>query len=319
MSSDTSLSSIESTESTESTVSEGDISANADQSILSEQVESKETPAESTVSEQVEPKGTESTESAAISEYKAIAPNAQVRFKTQEDGTLLLLLPNESSSNDANTTTHATWTEILQQIRQRLNAGGRFWQPDTSVHLIAQDRLLDGRQLQAIAEALGESKLKLERIETSRRQTAVAAVTAGYSVEQRTTVTPFNPNPVATVQALADPLYLETTLRSGVEIRHPGNVILVGDVNPGGSIIADGDILVWGRLRGLAQAGANGNEQCIVMALQMEPTQIRIADWVARSPEPLPEFYPEVAYVSPEGIRIAKAADFSKAQLELKS
>lgn len=315
MSSDTSLSSIESTE---STVSEpGDIlSANSDKSILSEPAESTDNQAESTVSEPVEPKDTEPE---PISDSKAIAPHAQVRFKTQEDGTLLLLLPNESSSNDANTTTHVTWTEILQQIRQRLNAGDRFWQADTSVQLIAQDRLLDGRQLQAIAEALASSKLKLKRIETSRRQTAVAAVTAGYSVEQRTTVTPFNPNPVATGKALADPLYLETTLRSGVEIRHPGNVILVGDVNPGGSIIADGDILVWGRLRGLAQAGANGNEQCIVMALQMEPTQIRIADWVARSPEPLPEFYPEVAYVSPEGIRIAKAADFSKAQLELKS
>ncbi|MCT7961748.1 septum site-determining protein MinC [Laspinema sp. D1] len=313
MSSDTSLSPIESTE---STVPQEDLAANADQSIRSEQVESKETPAESTVSEQVEPN---ETEPEAISELKAIAPNAQVRFKTQEDGTLLLLLPNESSSNDANATTQVTWTEILQQIRQRLNAGDRFWQADTSVQLIAQDRLLDGRQLQAIAEALSESKLRLERIETSRRQTAVAAVTAGYSVEQRTTVTPFNPNPVATGKALADPLYLETTVRSGVEIRHPGNVVLVGDVNPGGSIIADGDILVWGRLRGLAQAGANGNEQCIVMALQMEPTQIRIADWVARAPEPLPEFYPEVAYVSPEGIRIAKAADFSKAQLELKS
>ncbi|MCT7967999.1 septum site-determining protein MinC [Laspinema sp. D1] len=313
MSSDTSLSPIESTE---STVPQEDLAANADQSIRSEQVESKETPAESTVSEQVEPN---ETEPEAISELKAIAPNAQVRFKTQEDGTLLLLLPNESSSNDANATTQVTWTEILQQIRQRLNAGDRFWQADTSVQLIAQDRLLDGRQLQAIAEALSESKLKLERIETSRRQTAVAAVTAGYSVEQRTTVTPFNPNPIATGKALAEPLYLETTVRSGVDIRHPGNVVLVGDVNPGGSIIADGDILVWGRLRGLAQAGANGNEQCIVMALQMEPTQIRIADWVARAPEPLPDFYPEVAYVSPEGIRIAKAADFSKAQLELKS
>lgn len=315
MSSDTSLSSIESTE---STVSEpGDLlSANSDKSILSEPAESTDSPAESTISEPVEP---QETEPEAISDSKAIAPNAQVRFKTKEDGTLLLLLPNESSSTEANTTTQVTWTEILQQIRHRLNAGDRFWQADTRVQLIAQDRLLDGRQLQAIAEALASSKLKLERIETSRRQTAVAAVTAGYSVEQRTTVTPFNPNPIATGKALADPLYLETTLRSGVEIRHPGNVVLVGDVNPGGSIIADGDILVWGRLRGLAQAGANGNEQCIVMALQMEPTQIRIADWVARAPEPLPEFYPEVAYVSPEGIRIAKAADFSKAQLELKS
>ncbi len=315
MSSDTSLSSIESTESTLS--EQGEQSANPEESILSEEpAVSIDTPEESTVSEQVE---TSEAQSEPLADNKAIAPNVQVRFKTKEDGTLLLLLPNESSSNDANTTTHATWTEILQQIRHRLNAGDRFWQADTSVQLIAQDRLLDGRQLQAIAEALAESKLKLERIETSRRQTAVAAVTAGYSVEQRTTVAPFNPAPLATGKALADPLYLETTLRSGVEIRHPGNIVIVGDVNPGGSIIADGDILVWGRLRGLAQAGANGNEQCIIMALQMEPTQIRIADWVARSPEPLAQFYPEVAYVSPEGIRIAKAADFSKAQFELKS
>jgi septum site-determining protein MinC len=56
------------------------------------------------------------------------------------------------------------------------------------------------------------------------------------------------------------------------------------------------------------------------MALQMEPTQLRIADAVARAPETPPaQFYPEVAYVTPDGIRIARAADFSKTNFLLNS
>jgi septum site-determining protein MinC len=121
-----------------------------------------------------------------------------------------------------------------------------------------------------------------------------------------------NQKPSQPVQPLADPLYLQTTVRSGVEIRHPGTVVILGDLNPGGNIVAAGDILVWGRLRGIAHAGAQGNTQCLIAALQMEPTQLRIADYVARAPEPPPQFYPEVAYITPEGIRIARSADFSK-------
>jgi septum site-determining protein MinC len=91
-------------------------------------------------------------------------------------------------------------------------------------------------------------------------------------------------------------------------------VIILGDINPGGMVIADGDILVWGRLRGVAHAGAGGNRECLIMALQMEPTQLRIADAVARAPEKtLTQSYPEVAHITPQGIRIAKATEFSRA------
>jgi septum site-determining protein MinC len=113
---------------------------------------------------------------------------------------------------------------------------------------------------------------------------------------------------------------LQITVRSGVEIRHPGTIVILGDLNPGGEVVAAGDIFVWGRLRGVAHAGANGNRNCRIMALQMEPTQLRIADAVARAPgTPPTQFYPEVAYVTPEGIRIARATDFSKTHLSLNS
>jgi len=81
-------------------------------------------------------------------------------------------------------------------------------------------------------------------------------------------------------------------------------------------VVANGDILVWGRLRGIAHAGALGNQQCVIMALQMEPTQLRIADAIARAPEKsLLQFFPEVAHMTPQGIRIVRANGFSRSQL----
>ncbi len=236
-----------------------------------------------------------------------------IRFKT-EGGRLLLILPPEA---DPDLPT-ASWAELWQQLKHRMNGNERFWQANTPVHLLARDRLLDTRQLQEIADVLADATLFLKRVYTSRRQTAVAAATAGYSVEQHSPVARLTQSTDDHASPLADPLYLTMTVRSGVEIRHPGTVVLQGDVNPGGSIIADGDVIIWGTLRGVAQAGAAGNTSCLVMALKMEPTQIRIADAVARSPETPPDqYHPEVAYFSDDGIRITHATDFQRMRLSM--
>ncbi|MBE9003738.1 septum site-determining protein MinC [Fortiea sp. LEGE XX443] len=237
--------------------------------------------------------------------------NIQVQFKN-EAGKLLVILPTESQLPAS----ELAWSDIWQQLKVRLNAGDRLRIPNTPVHLVAHDRLLDGRQLQDLAESFSEVQLQLKSVATSRRQTAIAAVTSGYSVEQLQPQTSLSSEVQAAPTPQADALYLEMTVRSGVEIRHPGTVILLGDVNPGGIVVAEGDILVWGRLRGIAHAGAGGNSECLIMALQMEPTQLRIADAVARAPEKSPsQFFPEVAHITPQGIRIARATDFSRNQL----
>ncbi len=248
----------------------------------------------------------ELTESPSLE--NTVNPNIQVQIKTQE-GKLLLILPTESQLPAS----EHNWTEIWQQMKLRLLACDRSFSPNTPVHLVAQDRLLDTRQLQELAESLNQFQIQLKWVSTSRRQTAIAAVTSGYSVEQVQRQTALGSESKPANPPLAEPLYLEKTLRSGEEIRHPGHVILLGDLNPGGIVVADGDILVWGRLRGIAHAGALGNRDCLIMALQMEPTQLRIADAVARAPENSPmQFHPEVAYIAPQGIRITRVSDFSK-------
>ena len=79
------------------------------------------------------------------------------------------------------------------------------------------------------------------------------------------------------------------TLRSGDHIESQGHVLIVGDVNPGGSVSAHGDVYVWGRLRGRAHAGRHGDCDARIVALQLRPLQLRIAELVARGPEERPQ------------------------------
>ena len=238
-------------------------------------------------------------------------PKIQVEIKSEKER-LVLILPTVSQVSIS----EYSWSEIWQQMKLRLLAQQRFLTSKISVHLLVHDRLLDSRQLQDIADTLSEMSLQLKSVGTSRRQTAIAAAGAGYSVEQLQPKTTFKFESTDSTLPPAEPLYLEMTVRSGIEIRHRGSVIILGDVNPGGIVVADGDILIWGRLRGVAHAGAQGNTECTIMALQMEPTQLRIADALARAPEKSPtQQIAEVAYITTQGIRITKANDFSRTQL----
>ena len=222
---------------------------------------------------------------------------------------MLLVLPTQAEINS-----DLPWSETWQELKHLLKTKEQSWQVGTKVCLVAKDRLLDARQLQTIAETLDDVKLSLSTVSTNRRQTAVAAATSGYSVQQKAIAKlPINSANSEETSVLADPLYLQSTVRSGVEIRHPGSIIIFGDLNPGGKAIAAGDILVWGRLRGIAHAGAQGNNQCRIAALQMEFTQLRIADAVARAPKLRPRrLSPELAFMTTEGIRLAKASEFAK-------
>jgi septum site-determining protein MinC len=75
-------------------------------------------------------------------------------------------------------------------------------------------------------------------------------------------------------------LYHAATLRGGQSLHHTGNVVIVGDVNPGAEIVAFGDIAVFGRLAGVAHAGAGGDASARVLAFDLDPTQLRIASFI---------------------------------------
>lgn len=112
-------------------------------------------------------------------------------------------------------------------------------------------------------------------------------------------------------------LYLKQTLRSGQTMSYDGNIILIGDANPGSEIIAKGDITVWGILGGIAHAGARGNDFARIRALKLNAIQLRISGFYARRPDSINipfiqrtnEFTPEEARVNNKEIAIYKMSE----------
>lgn len=99
------------------------------------------------------------------------------------------------------------------------------------------------------------------------------------------------------------------TVRSGQLISFQGNVVVIGDVNPGGQVEAAGNVIVMGSLRGIVHAGADGNKEAVVAALYLQPTQLRIADVITRSPdvkENRTVMIPEMAFVKDDLVYIER-------------
>lgn len=114
---------------------------------------------------------------------------------------------------------------------------------------------------------------------------------------------------------------IHKTVRSGQLYDITGNVLILGDVNPGGCIQATGHIFVMGALRGMAHAGFQGDEQAIIAASLLQPTQLRIANIVTRSPDEWAEeeYEMEFAFIDHQQIVVEKLHRLMEIRPDLKS
>ncbi|MEQ1507763.1 MAG: septum site-determining protein MinC, partial [Myxococcota bacterium] len=93
---------------------------------------------------------------------------------------------------------------------------------------------------------------------------------------------------------------LHKTLRSGAVIRYDGDLYVFGDVNPGAQVVATGNIIVLGALKGVAHAGAGGDEAAFILAFDLRPTQLRIGRRIAVPPGRKPGAAPPAAFGAAE-------------------
>ena len=92
--------------------------------------------------------------------------------------------------------------------------------------------------------------------------------------------------------------FIRKSVRSGQVINYNGNIVIIGDVNPGAEVTAQGNIIVMGSIKGVVYAGCNGNDSAIIAALSMQPTLVRIGEYISRSPEDdFKPSYPEVVKI----------------------
>lgn len=147
-------------------------------------------------------------------------------------------------------------------------------------------RRLDAPDLVALQALLAEADLELTLVAGRHPHTRVAAAGLGLDWQEQGETGPKGEGQEA---GAPRPLTLhQGTLRAGDHLEAEGAVLVLGDVNPGARITAVGHVLVWGQLRGVAHAGSHGDRTARIVALQLRPVQLRIADLVARGPADVP-------------------------------
>lgn len=189
------------------------------------------------------------------------------------------------------------WGAVMKALEQRLEKGAAFFRGGRAA-LDVGHWPLDELQICQVRDLLARYGVDLWAVRGTAEATIVAAVRLGLSPllgpEREADRTEPSEGQGEPLVPPAGGLVVERTVRSGQRIEHPGDVIVIGDVHAGAEIIAGRHVIVWGKLHGVVHAGALGDESAVVCALDLAPTQLRIADYIARSPEerrrrPVPE------------------------------
>jgi septum site-determining protein MinC len=190
----------------------------------------------------------------------------------------------------------ATWHALLDALRDQLSQGAHFFHGARIVIDIGE-RALDADQLAALLNLMQQHGLRPEALAATARESRTAARAAGIAARPLV-------RSVAESEERGEAAFVWRTVRSGQVVRHHGHVTILGDLNAGGEVIAGGNVVVWGRLRGTVHAGALGDRSAVICALELAPTQLRIADLIARPPEGGAGHVPEVAYVAEGQINV---------------
>jgi septum site-determining protein MinC len=213
--------------------------------------------------------------------------NSLIQIKGLRDGLLVSL-------NDA------PWEEQLSVLISSVDAQPSFFQ-GARLALDVSSQVLHVNDLVDLRDKLSERGIALWAVLSESPTTEQTSQLLGLATRIS------KPRPQEAREFAVDDLgeetalFLERTLRSGTRIEFGGHVVVLGDVNPGAEIIAEGSIIVWGRLRGFAHAGCKDNREAVVCALDFSPMQLRIADKVLPGIKPLERPSPQTAHIDEDG------------------
>ena len=212
-----------------------------------------------------------------------------VAIKGTRNGLLLTLEPE------------TPFGELLKALAERLAEAPGFFR-GASLALDTSRRSLRGSertQLEALLAHYQMSVLPLDKMTTERKGLeSIASHSVGPSSLTQVTGEGMQLQTQRDPRESDDTLFLRRTVRSGQAIHHHSNVVVLGDVNPGAEIIAGGDIIVWGVLRGMVHAGYPDSMKAVVCSLLLAPVQLRIAHLLSRPPDGIEvQPRPEVATI----------------------
>jgi septum site-determining protein MinC len=192
----------------------------------------------------------------------------------------------------------APWEEQRQALLTQIDERPAFFQ-GARLAMDVGSQILKVNDLVGLRDFLSERNISLWAVISESPITEQTSQLLGLA----TRISKPRPEERKQVTEIAEDtaLFVNKTLRSGVRIEFPGNVVVLGDVNAGAEVIADGSVIIWGRVRGMIHAGCKGDRSAVICALDLSATQLRIADEVSAVLKPPKDPRPEIASINKEG------------------
>lgn len=182
-------------------------------------------------------------------------------------------------------------SQLLVEVEEHIQKSPAFF-ADAKVFLEVDTRPLLQHEIEQLGVVLSRHGLTLQGV-----------VSAAGRVEGISRPQPSVPEPSKVIAPIINEkeatVVERRTVRSGEKVASEGHLIIMGDVNPGAEVIAENNIIVWGSLKGTAYAGVPNHEDAVIAALHLSPIQLRIAGYIARSPDvrPVTTAVPELARI----------------------
>jgi septum site-determining protein MinC len=173
------------------------------------------------------------------------------------------------------------WTEILRDLEHFFQNSGDFFHGGRVILELLNEQALDKPTFVRLRKILEDRDLQLWAV--TGGNPATQHLIREQGIRTRLPQDVAKPKPKSSSQS--NGIFVEKTIRSGQRLESVGHVTVLGDVNPGGEVVAAGTVVVWGHVRGVVHAGALGDRQAVICALALEPAQLRIAELITRAPE----------------------------------
>jgi septum site-determining protein MinC len=189
-----------------------------------------------------------------------------------------------------------SWEEQQDMLLKHILEQTNFFQ-GARIALDVGNLALHAVDLSSLRDKLSDYQISLWAVLGNSSITEKTAQTLGLATRLSTPKPDRAILPVDTNLTGESAVLVRRTLRSGFKLAYQGHVVVIGDVNPGAEVIATGSVVVWGRLRGVVHAGAEGNENAVVCALDLSPVQLRIGNLIATTPQHKGKPQPEIAFI----------------------
>ncbi len=194
----------------------------------------------------------------------------------------------------------ATWEEQYRALTNQITERATFFQ-GARLALDIGTQILKVNDLVTLRDWLSERSITLWAVVSESPTTETSAQLLGLATrisKLRPEEIRYEHEPTPTDSVA---LFISKTLRSGTRIEYPGSIVIFGDINPGAEVIAEGNVIIWGRARGVIHAGAKGERSAFICALDLSASQLRIADQTSAPLKPRKDPKPEIASINSEG------------------